>query len=376
MAALQPRSFSQIVQMIAAGTQGRAQTILDYAIGSTLRAVAEGHAGVALWLQGLILKLLLTTRAATSTGADLDTWVDDFGLIRFGATQSTGSCNFVRFTASSTTPFIAVGTTVQTADGTQTFTVIADTGNPLYSAAQNGYTLPAYIASITVKMQSLNAGYATNALAGTVTQLTTPIPGIDQVVNPVAFTGGVDAESDAELRKRFVQFIASLSKATAAAISYAVNSLHYGVQSTVTENFSYNGTATAGYFYVVVDDGSGSPSNALLTAAGAAVEIVRPLCIQYGIFPPVILPASIAMTVTSTPGLDHNAVIGNVATAVSTYVNTLPLGQSLSYTKLMAVAFNADPGVTDVLNYTLNGGRGDLVATPKNVIKISSLTVV
>lgn len=375
MATLTPRSFTAIVQMIAAGVQGRAQRVLDYSIGSTLRSIAEGHAGVALWLQGLILKLLLTVRASTSVGPDLDTWVQDFGLQRLGATPASGSVNFIRFTASESTPFIPVGATLETADGSQQFAVVGDAGNPLFSTGLNGYTMPAFVASITVPVKSLASGYQTNVAAGALTVLTTQISGIDDVVNAAAFSGGIDSETDAALRVRFVAFIASLSKATVAAIKYAVNSLHYGVQCTVTENFNYDGSPRNGYFYVVVDDGSGTPTDALVNAAASAIEAVRPLCSAYGVFKPTVLDVPVSIGVASKPGFDHNVVIANVGEAVRAYINALPLGESLSYFKLMQIAFNADAGVQAIVSYTLNNGQSDIKATNKHVIKTSSVSV-
>ena len=376
MATLQPRSFDAIVKMIAAGVQGRSKAVLDYSIGSTLRALAEGHAGVALWIQGLILKLLLTVRASTSSGADLDTWVQDFGIFRLGATPSTGSVNFVRFTGSASTPFVPVGATMETADATQQFIVVADSSNPLFSPVSNGYTMPSFVTSITVPVQSTASGQATNALAGTVTVLTTSITGIDQIINATSFQGGVDSETDAALRVRFQQFIASLSKATVAAITYAVNSLHFGVQCTVTENKNYDGSKRFGYFYVVVDDGSGTPSDALVTAAAAAVEQVRPLAVMYGVFKPVILQVPVSMTIVANTGFDRNVVIANVGEAVRTYINTMAVGQALSYTKLMQVAFEADAGVKTINSYSLNLGANDIVATNQQVIKTSVVSVV
>lgn len=376
MATLQPRSFSAIVQMIAAGVQGRARTVLDYSIGSTLRAIAEGHAGVALWIQGLILKLLLTTRASTSSGADLDTWVNDFGVFRLAAIGASGYVNFVRFTGSETTPFIPVGATVETADGTQAYAVVADPGNPIYSTGQFGYTMPAYTTSVTLPVKALAAGYATNAMAGSVSVLTSGLVGIDEVMNPADLLGGVDAESDQALRVRFQFFIASLSKATAAAIIYAVKSLQFGAQCTLTEFETYEGVANPGFFYATIDDGSGVPTTELLTAAGAAIQEVRPLTVQFAIFPPVIIYVTVTMRLVSFDGYDHNDVIGNVGIAVRDYINTLQLGESLSYTKIMQVAFNADPGVQDIIEYRLSGGVSDIVAANKNVIKTNQVTVV
>ena len=76
------QTFSTLVANAAAAVQGSARQLVDLTIGSTLRAVLEANASLALWMQWLILLVLRTTRAATSTGADLDTWVADFGLAR------------------------------------------------------------------------------------------------------------------------------------------------------------------------------------------------------------------------------------------------------------------------------------------------------
>ena len=66
----------------AAATQSASRQPLDLSTGSTLRAILEANASIGLWLQWLILRVLQTTRAASSTDNDLDSWVADFGLSR------------------------------------------------------------------------------------------------------------------------------------------------------------------------------------------------------------------------------------------------------------------------------------------------------
>ncbi len=51
MPTLPTQSFATIVQNTAAGIQGRSSKLLNFAIGSTLRAIAEGFAGLFLWFQ-------------------------------------------------------------------------------------------------------------------------------------------------------------------------------------------------------------------------------------------------------------------------------------------------------------------------------------
>ena len=94
---LQLRTFDTIVASAAAAVQGAAATLLDLTVGSVLRAVLEANAGLGLWLQWLILQVLQTTRASTSAGSDLDSWMADFGLTRLAASPSSGMVTFSRY---------------------------------------------------------------------------------------------------------------------------------------------------------------------------------------------------------------------------------------------------------------------------------------
>ncbi|MFX8028091.1 baseplate J/gp47 family protein, partial [Acinetobacter baumannii] len=108
------------------------KVLVDLTVGSVLRAIVEANAAVVVWLEGLLLQVLAITRAATSSGADLDSWVADFGVTRLPAVAATGIVTFSRFTTTQQV-LVPVGATVQTADGTQQFTVTIDTTNPAYN---------------------------------------------------------------------------------------------------------------------------------------------------------------------------------------------------------------------------------------------------
>jgi uncharacterized phage protein gp47/JayE len=228
--------------------------------------------------------------------------------------------------------------------------------------------------SVTVPAQAVTAGAAGNVLANTVTVITQGIPGIDTVTNAAAFTNGLNAESDTALRARFVLFINSLSKAILLAIQYAIASVQQGIYQTLTENYAYNGTYQPGYFYAVVDDGTGYPPTNLVNAVGAAIESVRGFTIQYGVFPPTVLTANVNMQIVAGAGYVANTVAANVALALTNFINGLELGNSLPYTQLAAVAYGV-AGVVNVQDVTLNSATSDVTATPKTVIKAGSVTV-
>ena len=85
------RTFNALVQSMAAAVEASATQLLDLTAGSTLRAVLEANASIGLWMQWLILQVLRTTRAATSDGADLDSWMADLTLTRLPAVAATGT---------------------------------------------------------------------------------------------------------------------------------------------------------------------------------------------------------------------------------------------------------------------------------------------
>lgn len=374
MAALNIKDFTTLVRDQVTAIQGRAAGLVDFTIGSLLRAITESNASVMQWLQQLIVTLLATTRASTSSGTDLDTWMADFGFLRLSASFATGSVTYSRFTPSNSA-LIPIGSLVGSTDGSQQFSVTADTGNPLYNATLGGYLIPAGTATATVPVIASTAGAAGNALVGTVTVIVGSISGVDTVTNTGVFSNGVDPETDSRFRARFILWVQSLSKGTKAAIGYALSSMQQGVTYTLTENQNYDGSLNFGYFYAVVDDGSGAPSGAFLTSAANAVEAVRPFTVRYAIFGPVLVTANVGMTITTDASVSHAVVVAQVISAIQVYISSLSLGQILPYTKLGQIAYAVSPAITNVSAILLNGGTADLAATNKQVIRPGTITV-
>lgn len=372
--ALSTKDFNSLVQEMVANVQGFAKVLVDLTIGSILRAVVEATGSVVMWLQGLILALLAITRAATSSGADLDSWMADYGVTRLPANAATGIVTFSRFTPTQQA-VVPVGAVVQTSDGSQQYTVNTDTTNPAYNASLGGYVIAAGVSSVAVSVTAVTAGTAANVIAGAISSLAQAIPYVDSVANALAFTNGVDAETDSNFRIRFVSYIQSLSKATKAAIGYAITSLQQGLTYSLLENQTYAGVAQMGNFVVIVDDGTGTPSGTLLSSVANAVDAVRPFTSTFDVHAPVVVNASVAMTCTIASGYDPVATKALVVTALKTYINALTLGQSLAYSRLSQIAYDASPGVTNVTGVTLNSGTSDLTATGLQVIKWLSVTV-
>ncbi len=368
------QTFSSLVENMAASVQSASSQILDLTVGSVTRALLEANASIGLWMQWLILQVLQCTRAATSNGPDLDSWMADMTLTRLPAVAAIGRVTFSRFTPSAPA-LIPVGALVRTADGSQSFSVTVEPSNTSWNQALNGFSVPAGVAGLSIPVVAVVAGSAGNVQAETITLLATAIPGVDTVVNPEPLQGGLDAESDTAFRGRFQNFIQSRSRATPLAVGYAVSSIQQGLNYTIQENIDTSGNPLMGNFVVTVDDGSGYPNPTLLATVSGAVEAVRPIGSTFSVQPPTVITANVTLVVEASAGFVKSNLIQPVSEAISSYINTLPIGSTLPITRVAQLAYDAAAGISNVSQVAVNGASADIVPAPTGVVKTGSMAI-
>jgi hypothetical protein len=281
---------------------------------------------------------------------------------------------FSRYTAATSAPVIPVGTTVQTTIGGTVFSVYADPANVNYSSSAGGYILAASTASVAVPVQAAVPGISGNVAAGSISLITSSVPGVDTVTNASAFTNAIDYESDAALKNRFRLAINALAKGTEAAYGLAITSIQTGLQYTIQENTTYSGTTQYGYVTVIVDDGSGSISGSLLAAAQAAIDAVRAASVQVGVFAATTTSANVTATITTLTGYNPPTVVAQVVNAITDNINGLGLGNALPFYDIPGWIMTV-PGVSKINSLSLNGGTSDITANPLHTIKAGSIVV-
>ena len=169
---------------------------LDLSVGTTARKMIDAFSGqLAAGYQDNNISTS-STDITNLTGAALDNYVAGFGMTRFTAKNSTGLVLFSRPSVVSTVapPDITIpgGTIVATTDA-----------NPVTFSIQFTTVLPSADLIIDLPVISVNGGLSGNVAAGAISVVSTPVQGVSAVTNPLAMTGGADAESDAALIARF-----------------------------------------------------------------------------------------------------------------------------------------------------------------------------
>ena len=320
------------------------------------------------FLQFLMQIIWAAARLSTSSGSDVDSFVNDFGLTRLPATYATGPVTLTALTAPSFAVPVSPGAIVQTPGGAIQYQIIADTTQSAWNAAQNAYLLPAGQNVITVTVQATVAGSVDNVQAAQISQFGSAIPGIDLVTNGAAITNGLDQETDAALKARFVQFLASLSKATVGAYLFAANSVQQGLDLLPLENTNVSLVAQNGINTMIVDDGTGSPSSTLLNSVLTALNNVRAFGIQVADIGPTVIATTITLTIIRVlnPTETQSVTQSTVQTAIVNYVNAIQLSANSQYlylNNIVEVANDADPNVLAIANGSvlINGVAADLL---------------
>ncbi len=355
-------TISQLVQNILNTIQSKVNKVLDFTIGSVFVALAEAQGQTAMWLQSLILQVLAWTRAQTSTGSALDLWLAQFGFSRLPGVSASGSVTMGANVAPTSPVPIPAGTTVQTVTGVQFLTTQAATLEP-------GST------SVSVPVTAVLSGTTGNVAVGAITQFVTAVPGIDTVSNPVAFTNGVNPESDSAVRSRFVTYIASLQKGTKLAVTAAVLGVQQGLTYNLVEFQTESGASALAYFYVVVNDGTGNPSSTLLQTIYNAIDAVKAAGIQFNVYGPTAVSVNIGMTVSIAAGYQFSAVQSAIETAIDQAIAALPIGGTLYWSQLYAIAYGV-AGVVEVTGMTANGGTADIAPGNNGVIVAGTYDIV
>lgn len=341
----------------------------NFSSGDILLAMFQAIAGQLDFLQAQVQVVLALTRASSSSGADLDSWMAQFKFSRLVATYATTTVVFSRRLAASAPILVPVGTIIQTAGGKYQYKVVADTNVASFDSTQNGYVLPIGSTSVTATVEATVGGAGANVVTGAISQFATSLAGVDFVTNPQPVTDGYDAESDDAYRARFPLYLATMSKATRNAIYAAAMGVQQGLSVNLLENQTSNGAILLGSFTAVVDDGSGAPPTTLINNVFDAVNATRAFTVQPFVVAPTTIIANIVITVRLAPNTVSSLVNPLIQQAIAGIVNERIPGTPL-YASDVDAAAKLVTGVVAVRSgTTINGIAADLIPTASQEIR-------
>lgn len=156
-----------------------AAKILDAVAASIANAYVDNHL------------LTYTYDIDSKTDADLDQFVQLFGIARLPAKRASGTVTFTRDNSSA---IVYIPINCQITSSSET---------PIIVQTITGAVMNPGVTSVTVPVLAVNAGPDGNVGANLLNNITSPISGVTAVTNLSALTGGMDQETDTALRTRW-----------------------------------------------------------------------------------------------------------------------------------------------------------------------------
>src|SRR5690606_30613042 len=123
------------------------------------------------------------------------------------------------------------------------------------------------------------------------------------------------------------------------------------------------------YFYVVIDNGTGSTcSDALLNAVSDNVDIYRGLTIQYNVDKATFIPITIDVWIelVPVPNQTDTEIIASVVSALQAYAASIPFNQPFLYSKIPEIVYLSNANIMSMPSSNppqLNGSNVDIAGT-------------
>ena len=264
--ALLTKDYETIInEMIIYLQTSLAGIITDFNPGSVIRTFAESvayqigtNSNITVNLYGQLENVYNAAFISTSTDGDLDKLVELVGVTRIPAVSATGVVRFYSVPAPVTDITISSGTQVSTQPDAS--------GNRIVFLVDADTVLLAGNTQVDANVTAQVAGAGSNVGASVVTYLATPVFGITSITNPSGIGGGVDEESDVNLRIRAKSAVEVSGNATVNSLrlavlgvagvgSVTVNDLPQRTQDDEVHVYLTGTDLYDLYHYTVIDDG-------------------------------------------------------------------------------------------------------------------------
>lgn len=275
-------------------------------------------------------------------------------LYQYTAEEIIGKTNYLAVTGMDITLASAVEITIPAGYSISVDSMqIVSTAEAIILAGTSGIQCPAQNTTVgTIGNIAVNAVDTANGKGF----INSVVDGIEHVINDSAFSGGAEAETDEARAIRFADTVNALNAGTEQGILVAIEAIDSVKSAGMRTSYPFRGSNT-----IIVDDGSGSISAALLDEVNKVLDgDPNDLTnypgkgvagIGYIVVAPTIVDVSIGITATRLPNVnvDLLEIKNSIQTAVEQYINTLTLGRDVLLSEVIRVGKNSNSAVYDLI---------------------------
>lgn len=290
----------------------------------------------------------------SAEGEYLDKHAQLRGLERRAAVAAEGSIRFQTDSAAQADLTIPAGTVCMTA-GLIRFETTREV------------TLQAGQTQVDAPAAALEPGAAGNVAAGAIRAMAVAPVGISRCTNPEGFSGGLDQESDEELRERVLETFQRMPNGANAAF-YEQGAMSFPQVAAAAVVSRPRGVGSVD---VVVATASGTPDEGLLADLQAYFEQRREIAVDVQVRAPEVQNVDVTVQIQPATNRDGETVQQNVEQAIRSWFNGQRLGQNILRAKLSQLIYEVD----GVENYALTVPAADVTVEQDVLPQLNSLSV-
>ena len=276
------------------------------------------------------------------------------GLERRAAVAAEGVLRFETDQAPSTDLTIPAGTVCMTA-GLVRFETSQD------AVLQAGET------AVEVPAAAVEPGAAGNVAAGTIRAMAVAPVGVSRCTNPDGFSGGLDQESDEELRERVLETFQRMPNGANAAF-YEQSAMSFPQVAAAAVVSRPRGVGSVD---VVVSTATGVPDSGLLEELQAYFEERREIAVDVLVRAPEVQDVDVTVQIQTAANRDGETVRQAVEQAIRSWFDGRRLGQSILRARLGQLIFEVD----GVENYVLSAPAADVMVESDVLPMLKTLSV-
>ena len=290
----------------------------------------------------------------TAQGEYLDKHAQLRGLVRRAAVAAEGILRFETDQAPSTDLTIPAGTVCMTA-GLVRFETTQE------AVLQAGETM------VETTAAAVEPGASGNVAAGTIRAMAVAPVGVSRCTNPEGFSGGLDEESDEELRERVLETFQRMPNGANAAF-YEQSAMSFPQVAAAAVVSRPRGVGSVD---VVVSTAAGVPDSELLEELQAYFEERREIAVDVLVRAPEVQDVDVTVQIQTAANRDGETVRQAVEQAVRSWFDGRQLGQSILRARLGQLIFDVD----GVENYVLTAPAADVTVESDVLPMLKTLSV-
>lgn len=344
------KSFQQIMQGMADWVITHSNRLVDFSSGSVLRTLLES---VASEMEEFYFRTYANFNWAVENSL-----YESFSFERREAIPAYGELN-IKFN-------MALQSDLQIPIGTRFATRYEINNKQIVFETKEMYIVPEGTTETSITVTCTDAGTIGNVNKDTITVMLNPISNVSTVTNPQRFLTGREAETLAERKQRFSQYVATRARGTKAAILY-------GTLEIPQITGAYVDDSQIGIVAVYCHDANGDLPNDIKAEVESNLENYRAAGIPVMVMPVVKITPDVVIDLYVDGQYNNQSYADYIQQQVENYLDNFVIAKDLFRSDLNTFVRNLDP--VGIKNCIIQTPSKDITIANSELVRSGNITI-